>query len=150
MKKTNFLKAVVCGITIMMVMTSTVYAGTVSRSKYVRNVNTYTDSYIGGVGNYCGAGGTNAVRLSVQNTTNGDKWYSCYLYRYNHSTQKYDDQKLSSKTVSNGGTMEIELSRNKTSKIYNYIHIAKGYGSSVYSSATLVDDYRLEAKQYYE
>ena len=46
--------------------------------------------------------------------------------------------------------MEVEMARNKSSRVYDYRHIAKGYGSSVYSSATLVDSYTLQAKQYYE
>ena len=55
-----------------------------------------------------------------------------------------------SKKVLNGSSINAEIGRDKNSNEYNYIHVGQGYASSEYSSATMLDNYRYTAKQYYE
>lgn len=74
MRKTNMLKSVVCGLMIMLITGTTVFAGTVTRDRKVRNVTTYTDEYSGAVGNYCAAGDSTIARTSIQNTSQSSKW----------------------------------------------------------------------------
>ena len=52
MKRTNLMKAVVCAVMITLVMTSTVFAGTIGDVIKVRGVATYTKTHLGDVGYY--------------------------------------------------------------------------------------------------
>ena len=150
MRKSNFFKTVVCGMMITMIMASTVFAGTVSRSAKVRNVVTYTDVYSGAVGNYTAAGDPSYVRTTVQNTTNSIKYYGYYVYRYNWATQTYDRASIGGRPVANGDITYVAMNgRSMSSAIYDYLHVVQGYASTVYSSATMVDNYTFLAMQYY-
>ena len=150
MRKTDLLKTIACGMVISLIMASTVFAGTVSRTKKVRNISTYTDEYRGAVGSYVASGYGEFAGTSVQNITNGTKYYSYYVYRYNWDTKTYDHSSYNSGALPNGRTTEVAINgRFASSGIYDYSHIVQGYASSVYSMATKVDDYTFLAMQYY-
>lgn len=149
MKKTNLLKAVVCSMMITLVMTSTVFAGTASEVIWARGVVTYTKNYDGTVGNYTLAGNSGSIRTTAVNTSTGDKWFQCFVYRYNYNTYTYDYQDVDSGVVTNGATMSVDLGRDMNSGVYDYKHVARGYSTPVYVSGALVDEYTLEAWQYY-
>lgn len=150
MKKTNLMKAVVCAIMITLVMTSTVLAGTASEEIRVRNVAAYTKNYSGAVGDYTLTGNPSSVRTIAANTFAGDKYFQCFVYRYNYNTFTYDYQDVDSGVLANGARMSVEIGRDMNSAVYNYEHIARGYSTPAYISGALVDEYTLKAKQYYE
>ena len=148
MKRTNLLKAVVCGMMITLIMTSTVFAGTKSVSEKVRG-RSYTNNYEGEVGYYVAAGDSAYARTTIVNRSTGEKWFQAYVYRYNYNSMSYDDQNSESKVMTNGVTMTIDISRAKSSSVYDYIHLAKGFYTSVYINGAVADEYRFEAQQYY-
>lgn len=149
MKKTNLVKAVVCAVMITLVMTSTVFAGTVSDVIKVRGVYNYTENYQGSVGHYTFAGDRNYARTTIVNTSKSEKWFQCFVYRYNHDTKSYDSQEIISKAVANGAPLSVQIGRDMNSEIYDYEHKTKGYSTPVYIGGALVDEYILEAWQYY-
>ena len=149
MKRTNLMKAVVCAVMITLVMTSTVFAGTVSDVIKVRGVYNYTENYQGSVGHYTFAGDREYARTTIVNTSKSEKWFQCFVHRYNQVTETYDSWDIESKAVANGAPLSVQIERDKDSKFYDYEHKAKGYSTSMYIAGTLVDEYLLEAWQYY-
>lgn len=149
MRKTHLLKTLLCTAMIIMVTGTTVMAGTVTRSQKVRGVTTYTNSYAGTFGNYCAASsGTDAV-TSLQNNSGSERWYQCGVRRYNYNSCTYDKNDFCTGKLANGRVWCVEIARSKSSYVYNYEHIAKACASTSYSSATLIDNYKFTAKQYY-
>ena len=112
MKKTNLFKAVACAIMITLVMTSTVFAATVSRTEEVRG-SRYTSSYSGSVGHYTAAGDSSSARTTVVNTSTSQRWFQCYIYRYNYSDRAYDSQDIYSGLISNGASKSVEIVRDE-------------------------------------
>lgn len=147
MKKTNLLKAVVCAIMITLVMTSTVLAGTASEEIFVRNVAAYTKNYSGAVGDYTLTGTSSSVRTIAANTSTGDKYFQCFVYRYNFTTETYDYQDVDSGVLANGERMSVEIGRDMNNGLYDYEHVARGYSTPTYISGALVDEYKLKAMQ---
>lgn len=72
------------------------------------------------------------------------------MYEYNVVDNRNERKDIVSKKVLNGSSINAEIGRDKNSKAYYYIHVGQGYASSEYSSATMLDNYRYTAKQYYE
>ena len=144
------MKAVVCAVMITLVMTSTVFAGTIGDVIKVRGVATYTKTHLGDVGYYTLAGNSSTARTTAINNSTGEKWFQCFVYRKNHATGAYDYQDVDSRALWNGETLSVEIDRDLNSRIYNYEHTAKGYSTPVYINGALVDNYTLNAKQYYE
>ncbi len=131
-----------------LIPTVSVCAGTISRHSYNRNVNNYSDSYVGSVGSYAAGGSATVSTTSAQNTTKTSKYYYVATYRYNHKTQKYDLKDTKSGIIVSGGAVSTQVNRDKTSEIYDYVHTVSGHATSVSSSQKL-DAYTYEAWQYY-
>lgn len=148
MKRTNLLKAVVCGVMITLIMTSTVLAATVSREEKVRG-KSYTNSYSGVVGHYTAAGDNVNARTTIVNTSTSEKWFQCYVYRYNYNSLSYDSSESVSKVLKNGEPVSIVISRNSSSYMYDYEHIARGFYTPVYINNAVADEFRFDALQYY-
>lgn len=129
-------------------MTSTVFAATVNRTEEVRG-KSYTSSYSGSVGHYTAAGDSSSARTTVVNTSTSQRWFQCYIYRYNFSSKSYDSQDVYSGLISNGATKSVEIVRDKDSMIYDYEHIAMGYHTSVYINGAVADEFTYDALQYY-
>ena len=149
-RKTNLVKTILCGLIGTIAMGTAVFAGTVSRESYVRGKNSYTNSYKGTLGNYVIGGEEDTAATSVQNLSGASRWFSAQVYEYNVVDNRNERKDVVSKKVLNGSSINAEIGRDKNSNAYNYIHVGQGYASSEYSSATMLDNYRYTAKQYYE
>ena len=148
--KKKIINSILCIAMCTMIMCTTVMGAMVSRSKNVRNVSNYTNTYNGSYGNYCAAGDSSYARISVQNTTTTSHLYRCSVLRYNFNSLTYDLSDDGSKILSNGETTSAKISRNKNSYVYNYVHYANSFASTSDTSSTMVDSYTFIAKQYYD
>ena len=149
MKKTNLIKAVVCGAMLTLVMGSTVMAGSVTRSLKVRNTTTYNDDYEGTYGHYYSSSTGSNARMVVVNVAGSSKLFSASVKRYNYNDLKYDDRDDHLGTINNGDVVILEIVRDKSKYVYDYIHHAESYMANTTSSGTRMDYYDFTAKQYY-
>lgn len=150
MKKTNLLKAIVCGVMVTLVMGSTVLAGTVTRFAYVRGSNTYFNEYEGAVGEYVASASDGFARTTVMNKSASEKLFYCSIEIYDAANEETYRTLSFADTLTTGRSVSKGLRREVSSRKYNYIHRATGFLSTTSSSATLVDSYKFTAKQYYE
>ena len=54
------------------------------------------------VGDYTLTGNPSSVRTIAENTSAGDKYFQCLVYRYNFNTYTYDYQDVDSGVLANG------------------------------------------------
>ena len=149
MKKSNFFKSLACGLMMTMVVGTSVFAGTATETKRVRNSN-YNQPFKGALGNYAAAGDDVYAITSVQNTTTSTCYYSLTVCYYSYGMQKFVDTKNIAPVLHPGDVSSIKTSRQRTSYIKDYYHYAKGSVSSSFSTGTMLDNYTFIAEQYYE
>lgn len=148
MKRTNLIKAVVCAIMITLVMTSTFFAGTASSEKKVRGI-TYEVSYNGSAGTYIMEGDSTSVRTTAVNPETSERYFKCFVRGYNYNTASYDFDEVVGGRLNNGEALSIMEARDIDSKIHDYKHTANGYSTPVCISGAIIDEYTLDAWQYY-
>lgn len=150
MRRTHFVRAVVCAAVFSLMLGTTAFAGTVTRSAKVRGVTSYTDTYTGAYGYYCAASNGSYSTTTALNNCGYIRYYNCSVSRYNYSTRRYDLWDDGSKPMDNGESTSATIVRSKNSYVYNYEHNVKAYDSPTGTPTTLVDKYTYTAKQYYE
>ena len=149
MRRTHLVRAVVCAVVFSLMIGTTAFAGTVTRSAKVRGVTSYTNSYTGTYGYYCAASTGSYSTTTTVNNCGSTRYFKCNVQRYNYNSTSYDKADPQFGTLENGATAYAKIARDKNSYVYNYEHYGKAYASTTGTESTLVDSYTYTAKQYY-
>ena len=146
MCKSKLFKSLICGAVMALTIGTGVFAGTVEREEYVRNVATYTDSYSGTVGQYDVLGGTGGTKLTIRNTVGIPTLYYATVRAYNYASREYDNNVTTAHTLQPGGSASKSMQRDMYSERHRYDHIGEGFYST--TSSVRLDYYKYSAQHY--
>lgn len=149
MNKKHLIKAMVISTLMSLSICSSVYATTVSRDKYVKNVAKYSDSEDTVRGTYVATGEEKLAKTSMVSTYSGTLYGNIYTAKHSYLTGNYEYTSNMSVVAKHGDTFERKLARNMGSEVVDYIHNVQMYYSSSKNSASLADSYIYTAMQYY-
>lgn len=148
MRKTNILKVAVCTVMFTLMLGTTVLAGTISDSDYVRGKATYSNSYTGAHGHYTASGTSTAARTTAINESDATRFFYCTVTRFNWEDMEYDYTSQFANTLTNGESKIREIPRNKDATMYDYFHNAQAFETTTTNSPK-IDDFSYTAMQYY-
>ena len=149
MNKKRLIKTMAISALMSLSICSSVYATTVSRDKYVKNVAEYGDREDTTIGTYVATGKKTDAITSMISAYSGTLYGTIYTAEHSYATGDYVYTSNMSVVARHGDTFKRELDRKKDSAVVDYIHNVQMYYSSLKNSSTLADSYLYIAKQYY-